>query len=93
VVIEMKRRLKRLEALEGELIGVLTLPSGERVRYRRGSAHDGGDLFEAFLACMNSEEHWLLPYIRQMNTKEGLPGLIQALESSRERVRVEGDAE
>jgi hypothetical protein len=83
----MKNRLKRLEALEGEVIGVLTLPSGESVRYRRGSAHDGGDIFEAFLACMNGEEHWLLPYIRQMDTREGLPGLIRALEGSRERVK------
>jgi hypothetical protein len=81
----MKHRLRRLEALEGELIGVLTLPSGEQVRYRRGSAHDGGDIFEAFLACVNGREHWLLPYIRQMDTREGLPGLIRALEGSRER--------
>jgi hypothetical protein len=55
----MKNRLRRLEALEGEVIGVLTLPSGERVRYRRGSAQDGGDMFEAFLACMEGREHWL----------------------------------
>jgi hypothetical protein len=89
----MKNRLKRLETLEGEVLGVLPLPNGERVRYRRGSHHDGGDLYDAFLACMKGQEHWLLPYIRQMETTEGFPGLIRALEASRERVVGESDAE
>jgi hypothetical protein len=81
----MKHRLKRLEAIEGKVIGVLTLPGGESVRYRRGSLHEGGDMFEAFLACMDGREHWLLPYLRQIDTNEGMPGLIRALEGSRER--------
>ncbi len=89
----MRNRLKRLEALESELVGVLTLPSGESVRYRLGSPHDGGDLYEAFVACMKGEEHWLLPYVRQMDTTEGFPGLIRAIEGSRERVRGEAGEE
>ena len=82
----LRDRLKRLEELESETIGVLTLPDGTSVRYRRGSLHEGGDMYEAFVACMDGREHWLLPYIRQMGTRESFPGLVRALESSRERV-------
>jgi hypothetical protein len=90
----MKHRLKRLlEALEGEVLGVLTLPSGERVRYRRGSLHEGGDMYETFLARMAGRKHWLLPYIRHRDTTEGVPGLVRALEGGRERVAGESDAE
>jgi hypothetical protein len=38
----LKDKLKSLEALEGETIGVLTLPGGESVRYRLGSALEPG---------------------------------------------------
>jgi hypothetical protein len=82
----MKARLKRLEALEGELVGVLTLPDGSEVRYRKGSLHEFGDMYEAFVACMDHRDHWLLPYIRQIDTTEGMPGLVRAIEGSRERV-------
>jgi hypothetical protein len=84
-------KLKRLEALEDETIGVLTLPSGECVRYRHGSLHDCGDMYDAFVACIGRREHWLLPYIRQIDTNEGMPGLVRALEASREQL-VEGGA-
>jgi hypothetical protein len=82
----MRIRLKRLEALEAETIGVLRLPRGESVRYRLGSPHEPGDMYEAFVACMDCQEHWLLPYIRQIDTSEGMPGLVRAIEGSRERV-------
>jgi hypothetical protein len=82
----MRSRLKRLEALEAETIGVLVLPSGENVRYRQGSLHEPGDMYQALVACMERREHWLLPYIRQMDTNEGMPGLVRAIEASRERV-------
>jgi hypothetical protein len=81
----MKHRLQRLEKLEGEAFGVLTLPDGTSVRYRHGSLNEGGDMYSAFCACMAGEEHWLLPYIRQMDSAEGFPRLIRALEDSRER--------
>ena len=87
----LRDKLKRLEQLEGETIGVLILPDGTSVRYRHGSLNEGGDLYEAFLAAMDGHDYWLLPYIRQMDTREGFPGLVRALESSRERV--EGSAE
>ena len=83
--MRLRDKLKRLEALEGESIGVLTLPGGESVRYRLGSAHERGDMYEAFEACMKGEEHWLLPHVRQLGTREGMPGLIKALEESRAR--------
>jgi hypothetical protein len=82
----LRDKLKRLEQLEGEAIGVLTLPSGESVRYRRGSSTEPGDMYEAFVACMDGREHWLLPYLRQIDTTQGMPGLVRALEGSRERV-------
>jgi hypothetical protein len=85
----MRSRLKRLEALEAEAIGVLTLPSGESVRYRLGSPHEPGDMYEAFVACMERREHWLLPYIWQMDITEGISGLVRAIEASRERVEGE----
>jgi hypothetical protein len=43
-------------------------------------------MYEAFVACMNGEEHRLLPYLRQIDTTQGMPGLIRALEGSRARV-------
>ena len=86
MAVGLRDKLKRLEQLEGDAIGALTLPDGTSVRYRRGSLHEGGDMYEAFLACMDGREHWLLPYIRQMDTTEGFPGLVRALESSRARV-------
>jgi hypothetical protein len=64
---------------------VLTRPSRERVRYRRGTPHDAGDMYERFVACMDGRGHWLLPYVRQMDTTEGFPGLIRVIEGSRER--------
>jgi hypothetical protein len=42
---------------------------------------------------MKDEEHWLLPYVRQMDTTEGFPGLIRGVEESRKRVRGKAGAE
>jgi len=78
----LRDKLKRLEALEGETIGVLSLPSGERVRYGRGSLQEGGDMFEALVACMEGREHWLLPYLRAEDVTEGVAGLVRALEGA-----------
>jgi hypothetical protein len=49
-------------------------------------------MYEAFLACMAGREHWLLPYMRQIDTTEGMPELVRALEASRECVAEESDA-
>ena len=86
MVVGFRDKLKRLEELESETIGVLTLPDGTSIRYRLSSLNEGGDMYEAFLACMDGWEHGLLPCIRQMDTREGFPGLVRALEGSRRRV-------
>jgi hypothetical protein len=39
---------------------------------------------------MDGREHRLLSYIRQVDTREGFPGLVWALESSRGRVEESG---
>jgi hypothetical protein len=75
---DLKGKLKRLEALEDQLFEVLTLPGGERVRYQPNK------MLDAFAAYMDGREHWLLPYIRQLDTRQGIPGLIRVLEESRE---------
>ena len=83
--MRLRKKLKRVEQID-ETFGVLTLPDGTSVRYRLGSLHKGGDMYEAFLACMDGWEHGLLSCIRQMDTREGFPGLVRALEGSRRRV-------
>ena len=93
MAVGLRDKLKRLEQLEGETIGVLTLPDGSSVRYRRSSLQEEGDMYEAFLACMDGREHWLLPYVRQMDTRESFPGLVRALESSRARRGVMPDGQ
>lgn len=75
----LRDKLKRLEKVADEGSGVLVLPDGTKIRY------GNGELLDAFLAAMDRQEHRLLPYVRQMDTTEGLPGLIRAIEGSRER--------
>ena len=43
---------------------------------------------DALIAAIHQDEHHLLHYIRQMDTKEGMPGLIRALEESHAREQV-----
>ncbi len=74
----VKGRLSRLEVASGGLYRTLTLPDGTRVRYRPE------EILEAVAAAIHQEEHRLLPYIRQIDTNQGMPGLIKALEGSRE---------
>ena len=80
-------KLKKLESVSEELTEVLVLPDGTEVRY------DHEEVLEAFLAAMDRREHRLLPYLRQTESREGLLGLIKALEASRERVEGEAGAE
>lgn len=70
----LRRRVKRLENEAGNLVGVLRLPDGTEVRYGQG------ELFDALLAAIDGREHRLLPYLRQIPTDEGMPGLIRAME-------------
>jgi hypothetical protein len=81
----LRDRLRRLEQETEGHYETLQLPDGTVVRYRGGSPHEPGDAFEAFIASMKGEGHWLLPYVRQTDTTTGYPGLIKALEGSRAR--------
>jgi hypothetical protein len=89
----VKDRLRRLEQQTESYYNTLRLPDGTEVRYRAGSPHNSGDAFNAFIASMKGEEHWLLPYIRQMDTTTGFSGLINALEGSRARIMKAKDAD
>ena len=80
-------KLKKLESVSEELTEVLVLPDGTEVRY------DHEEVLEAFLAAMDRREHRLLPYLRQTESREGLLGLINTLEVSRESVEGEAGAE
>jgi hypothetical protein len=72
----LRRWVKRLERDADGLHHTLTLPDGSKVRYTRE------EMMDAMIAAIHQDEHHLLPYIRQMDTKEGMPGLIWALEES-----------
>jgi hypothetical protein len=72
----LRSRLEHLEKLSDGLYRTLNLPDGQQIRY----THE--EMMAAVIAAIRQEEHRLLPYIRQMDTKKGMPGLIRALEES-----------
>ncbi len=72
-----RARLERLEAEAGDLYSTLTLPDGTAVR------HSGEEMLGAVSAAIRQREHWLLPHVRKVDTRMGMPGLIRALEDSR----------
>jgi hypothetical protein len=72
----LRGKIKRLEREAGLLRGTLRLPDGREVSYERE------ELFDALLAAIDGQEHRLLPYLRQMPSREGMPGVIKALEGS-----------
>lgn len=76
----LRDKLKRLEQeAEGNLYETLTLPDGTEIR------HAPGEMFEVLSAVLDDREHRLLPYLRQIDTKKGMGGLVRALEASKER--------
>ena len=75
----LKSRLEHLEKLSDGLYRTLTLPDGQQIRY----THE--EMMAAVIAAMHDQEHPLLPYIRQLDTTQGMPGLIRQLEESRAR--------
>jgi hypothetical protein len=74
----LKDKLRRLEKASEGLYKTLVMPDGTEIRYRPE------EILEAVAACVRRREHRLLPYIRRMETNQGMPGLIRALEGSRE---------
>jgi hypothetical protein len=73
----VRRWIKKLEREAGDLGGVLRLPDGTEVRYQ------GEEMLDALLAAIEGREHRLLPYLRQIPTDEGMPGMIRAIEGSK----------
>jgi hypothetical protein len=74
-------RLGRLEREVSEFYETLKLPDGTEVCYT------GEEMLEALCACIERREHRLLPYLRRAepDTTQGMPGLVRAIEGSRER--------
>ena len=72
----LRDKLKRLEAETEGFYETLRLLDGTKVRYT------GEEMLDAVIAAIHQEEHHLLPYIRQIDTNQGMPGLIRALEGS-----------
>jgi hypothetical protein len=70
----LRGKIKNLERLASPLRGTLHLPDGREVSYERE------EMLEALLAAIDGQEHRLLPYLRQMPTREGMPKHIRALE-------------
>jgi hypothetical protein len=85
--VGLRRKLSRLEKEAQQHCEVLRLPDGTQVRYA------SEDALEALSAAISGREHWLLPAIRQQDSKNvGLLDLICALERSRERAATEEEA-
>jgi hypothetical protein len=80
----LRRWVKRLERDAEGLHHTLRLPDGTEVRYT------GEEMLHAVSAAIRREEHRLLPHIRQMDTTEGMPGLIRAIEGSRRQSEADG---
>jgi hypothetical protein len=76
----IRGRLDKLEQEAEGLFETLTLEDGTEIRY------EVGEMFEVLCAVLDRREHPLLPYLRQMDTNQGMPGLVRAIEGSRERV-------
>jgi hypothetical protein len=72
--------MSRLERQANGLFRTLRLlPDGAEVRYT------SEEMLGAVCAAIRQEEHRLLPYVRQIDTTQGMPGLIRQLEESRAR--------
>jgi len=61
----LRGRMSRLEKQADSLYRTLRLPDGTEVRYI------SEEMLCAVSAAIRQEEHRLLPYIRQMDTKSG----------------------
>jgi hypothetical protein len=75
----IRGRLDRLQQESEGLYETIVLEDGTKIRY------EPEEMLDAISAAIAGEEHRLLPFIRHRGTRQGLPGLINALEASRER--------
>jgi len=74
----INERLRKLEQEAGGLYQTLTLRDGTKLMY------EPEEMLDAIFAALDGEDHPLMPYIRSMDTPEGIPGLVRTLESSGE---------
>jgi hypothetical protein len=81
----LKGRLGKLQQEAEGLYATISLQDGTQVRYAPE------EMLHALSAAIHSGEHRLLPFVRRIDTREGLPGLINALDAS--RVHAEGGEE
>jgi hypothetical protein len=77
--VGLRRWVRKLERDAGPLHGTLRLPDGTEIRY------EPEEMLDALLAAIDGREHRLLPYLRQIPTSEGMPGVVRALEGTGER--------
>ena len=82
----IRGRLDRLQHESEGLFETIVLEDGTKVRYELG------EMLDAVSAAIRGEEHRLLPLVRREGTRQGLPGLINALEASHAR-RESGDSD
>ena len=75
----VRGRLDRLEHESEGLFETIVLEDGTKIR------HEPKEMMDAVSAAIRGEEHRLLPLVRREGGRQGLPGLINALEASRAR--------
>jgi len=69
----LRDRLRKLER-DAPLGGTLRLLDGTEIRY------GPEEMLDALCAAIEGDPHRLLPYLRQIDTNQGMPGLVRALE-------------
>jgi hypothetical protein len=77
---EPNDRLRKVEQGAEGPYQTLTLEDGTKLKY------EPKEMIDAIFAAIEGRDHPLLLYIRRMDTDEGIPGLVRALEGN-------GDAE
>jgi hypothetical protein len=75
----VRGRLDRLQQESEGFFETIVLEGGTRVRYAPE------EMLDALSAAIRGEEHRLLPLVRRKGTRQGLAGLINALEASHAR--------
>jgi hypothetical protein len=78
----LRGKLRRLEKQAEGFCRTLTLPDGQQIRYT------DEEVMAALSAAIHQQEHYLLPYIRQLGPSKGVPsmiGLVGALVESHDR--------
>ena len=73
--MSIKTKLDKLEQRAQVHYETLRLPDGSGIKY------PSEDAFGALMACLEREDHWLLPHLRRAEPRTDLSNLIRALEA------------